>query len=57
MKVNIVAVFFLELSKAVDSVQHDISLCKLERHYGFNGNALELLKSYLTNKNTIYQNW
>jgi len=40
---------FIDLSKAFDTLDHDILLKKL-KYYGINGNSLSLMKDYLSNR-------
>ena len=42
-------IFYIDLAKAFDSVNHDISLDKLS-YYCVNGTVKTLLKSYLSNR-------
>ena len=44
-----VSTSFLDLTKAFDTINHDLSLAKLKA-YGFSLNALKLMHSYLNNK-------
>ena len=47
---NYTCAIFLDLAKSFDSVDHKILLHKLEK-YGIRGNAFELMRSYLGNRN------
>lgn len=49
---DVAAAVFIDLSKAFDTIDHDILFFKLER-YGITGPALTLLRSFLLNRQQI----
>ena len=47
-----VCAMFMDLSKAFDTIHHDLMIAKLGA-YGFSQDALQYMRSYLTNKQQI----
>ena len=50
-----VSAVFMDLSRAFDTINHDLLLAKLKA-YGFSLNAVELMRSYLKNRKRVQIN-
>jgi retron-type reverse transcriptase len=51
-KMHHVVAVFLYLSKAFDTIDHSLLLNKLDK-YGFSSKALNLIKNYLSNRQSV----
>jgi Reverse transcriptase (RNA-dependent DNA polymerase) len=45
-----VAIVFIDIQKAFDTLRHDILLEKMEKYYGYRGNVIKLTESYFDNR-------
>ena len=48
-KLNVAGVIYMDLSKAFDSLNHELLIAKL-KCYGLDQNAVEFFRSYLSNR-------
>jgi len=51
---QLMVMLFLDLSSAFDTVDHDIILSILHRHFSMDGTVLNWFHSYLTNRSQMF---